>query len=693
MRRTTHKSLLVRGCAAVVMAVVVWVSAGADAVGQPAVQPVQGPVPAVDALPEVSGGDGVEHDARVVEELPDIAPETSVPAAPPPADVSTRSDGTVAGSRVPTGQGGQPRSAPQARTPETLEEPWTSTVNPRATVVPGQMRSDREPIPAGFTKADADKAETMEARINSERSLRVMAAPGCQVYWPAPFEVCGAIRDKYNALGGPNSFLLFPKTNELTNPDGVGKRTEFMNGPIYWSPQGGAHPVVNHFLAAWARHGYENSYIGYPTTDEIVNPDGIGRRQHFTGSTIYWHLNEAYSIGGAIADKWNSLGAERGQLGYPISDELVLPDGQGRMNRFQHGVIYWHPTTGAHEITGNILSEWSSAGFERSGLRYPIEAPNQEVAGATSQRFQGGYLTDLGPSVGIPNNALGISFGVKTQSRPIVTSDGPWTSVEDQAVKFSIRSDVLQSVNYQLEFKNLAANNKFSYLLGIPREFRAVVSNSARVGIFTAANKEIGAIQTPVAISDDGTWHDVSASTLGTEVTYRVTVPTVLRAAQGMALDSYGQAISNGWEDWKELGPTERDTCAADPIQCKRAKSAWKDAVSRSTAEYPGKDSINNRVDAARHCIWQGLTTERANASFAEAMAEAHELDKPSEGRPQDDAMDRYNNATGRQVGLRLENQGDKVQNVCIRYSHEARIVDPPPTSNPNGIDLIILYE
>ena len=30
--------------------------------------------------------------------------------------------------------------------------------------------------------------------------------------------------------------LLFPKTNELTNPDGVGKRTEFQNGPIYWSP-------------------------------------------------------------------------------------------------------------------------------------------------------------------------------------------------------------------------------------------------------------------------------------------------------------------------------------------------------------------------------------------------------------------------------------------------------------------------
>lgn len=176
----------------------------------------------------------------------------------------------------------------------------------------------------------------MEAAL-ADDGVRAMAAPGCQVYWPAPYEVCGAIRDKYNELGGPNSFLLFPKTNELTNPDGVGKRTEFLNGPIYWSPQGGAHPVVNHFLAAWARHNYETGYIGYPTTDELVNPDGIGRRQHFTGATIYWHLNEAYSVGGAIADTWHERGAEgaTGLLGYPTSDEEPLPDGVGRRNTFE----------------------------------------------------------------------------------------------------------------------------------------------------------------------------------------------------------------------------------------------------------------------------------------------------------------------------------------------------------------------
>lgn len=267
--------------------------------------------------------------------------------------------------------------------------------------MPGEMRSDREEIPAGFTKEEADRAETMEAALTgNDGAIQTQAAPGCQVYWPAPYEVCGAIRDKYNALGGPNSFLLFPKTNELTNPDGIGKRTEFLNGPIYWSPQGGAHPVVNHFLAAWARHQYENGHLGYPTTDEIVNPDGIGRRQHFEGSTIYWFANEAYSVGGAIADRWHQIGAERadGLLGYPTSDEQVLPDGVGRMNRFQRGVIYWHPETGAREIVGFIQLLWEFTGYEVGPFGYPSTFPVRASDGSIRQEFTEGYLDQSSPA-------------------------------------------------------------------------------------------------------------------------------------------------------------------------------------------------------------------------------------------------------------------------------------------------------
>ncbi|MFF9691385.1 hypothetical protein [Streptomyces sp. NPDC014623] len=260
---------------------------------------------------------------------------------------------------------------------------WQPTASPESHIRPGKMRSDREKVPRGFSKKDADRAETMEARL---------AADGdCQVYWPAPYEVCGTIRDKYNELGGPNSFLSLPKSNELTNPDGYGKRTEFLNGPIYWSPQGGAHPVVNHFFAAWARNGYEAGKVGYPTSDEIVNPDGVGRRQYFERSTIYWKLNEAYAVGGAIRDKWGEAGWESGYLGYPISDEFTTPDGLERGSRFEHGMIYWTEAYGAHPVSGGLLAKWTLSGYEKGPYGYPIT--DQKPRGSSfDQEFQFGTM-------------------------------------------------------------------------------------------------------------------------------------------------------------------------------------------------------------------------------------------------------------------------------------------------------------
>ncbi|RDI59039.1 LGFP repeat-containing protein [Nocardia pseudobrasiliensis] len=260
------------------------------------------------------------------------------------------------------------------------------------------MRSDREKVPGGFTKGQADKAETMEAAMIARNAQR-RVTDGCQVYWPAPYEVCGAIRDKYNELGGPNSFLLLPTSNELSNPDGFGKRSTFQNGPIYWSSDSGAHPVVNHFFAAWQRNGWEAGVLKYPTSDEFVNPDGIGRRQYFQGGTIYWKLNEAYYVAGAIRDKWGETGWEGGFLGYPISDELGTSGGMGRFNRFEHGVIYWSGPSGAHPVSGGILDKWAATNYENGPYGFPVS--DQRPRGkAVDQDFQGG-------TIGWPTTAVG----------------------------------------------------------------------------------------------------------------------------------------------------------------------------------------------------------------------------------------------------------------------------------------------
>lgn len=272
--------------------------------------------------------------------------------------------------------------APEDNGQKRKPQKWAPTKNPNKKVTPGKMRSDCEEIPEGFTKEQADKAETLEAAALSPESAdgqpRLLVAPNCQVYWPAPYEVCGAIRDKYNELGGPNSFLLWPNSNELTSPDGVGKRTVFQNGPIYWSPWGGAHPVANHFFAAWARHGYETGYLGYPTTDEIGTANG-GRRQEFQGAGIYWHFNEAYAIGGAIRDRWNSAGAEAGPLGYPTSDEIPVNRDGGRYNNFENGTISWSGPMGTRLLFGAIRDRWAEVGREDGELGLPLT--DEQVAG------------------------------------------------------------------------------------------------------------------------------------------------------------------------------------------------------------------------------------------------------------------------------------------------------------------------
>ncbi|PBC57406.1 LGFP repeat-containing protein [Rhodococcus sp. ACPA1] len=155
--------------------------------------------------------------------------------------------------------------------------------------------------------------------------------------------------------------------------------------------------------AKWGNYGYEGGFIKYPTTDEILNPDGVGRRQHVQGADIYWNVVPgAHVIGGAIKDKWNTVGSEQNGslLGYPTTDEIILPGGAGRMNRFERGVIYWSPATSAHPVTGKILEYWSSLGYEAGQFGYPV-GDEYAFNSGRAQDFQNGrldaYQTDPSP--------------------------------------------------------------------------------------------------------------------------------------------------------------------------------------------------------------------------------------------------------------------------------------------------------
>jgi GH43 family beta-xylosidase len=184
--------------------------------------------------------------------------------------------------------------------------------------------------------------------------------------------VYGAIREKWESLGAENGFLGEPLTDELGTPDGVGRYNHFQRGSIYWTPTTGAHEVHGAIRDKWAALGWERSPLGYPTSDEQVTVDGVGRVSFFQRGTIFWHpAVGAFAVYGAIGDKYRSISYERG-YGYPVTDELGTPDGIGRFNHFQRGSIYWTPSTGAHLIYGAIRDKWASLGWERGFLGYPL---------------------------------------------------------------------------------------------------------------------------------------------------------------------------------------------------------------------------------------------------------------------------------------------------------------------------------
>lgn len=166
-------------------------------------------------------------------------------------------------------------------------------------------------------------------------------------------------------------------------------------GPVVTSSR---HPIVGAIKAAYDRQALR---LGQAKGPEVPTADQIGRWQEFDGGAIYWHPHvdsgRAHIVWGDILKEWRRVGSEP-ITGYPITDELPCPDGVGRFNYFAgapaHGraAIYWHPKTGAHPVWGGFLDWWAYNDHERGPLGYPTSGEYVNAAGVTVQDFQGGQL-------------------------------------------------------------------------------------------------------------------------------------------------------------------------------------------------------------------------------------------------------------------------------------------------------------
>ncbi|WP_298155041.1 hypothetical protein [Flavobacterium sp.] len=117
----------------------------------------------------------------------------------------------------------------------------------------------------------------------------------------------------------------------------------------------------------------QNFILGAPVSDEFRTPNKEGAGQHFEGGSIYWSPGTgAHEIHGAIKDKWAALGWENSFLGFPVTDEKPTPDGYGRFNFFEGGAIYFHPHLGTFAIPKGIIEIWKREGWEKGKLGYPV---------------------------------------------------------------------------------------------------------------------------------------------------------------------------------------------------------------------------------------------------------------------------------------------------------------------------------
>jgi uncharacterized protein with LGFP repeats len=248
---------------------------------------------------------------------------------------------------------------------------------------------------------------------------------------PAPFLAARfAIDAKYAQLGGVIGFLGQALNDLQIAADGIGCFKQYQGGSIYWNPSTGAFEVHGAIRDKWNLLGAEQSFLGYPATDETGTPDGVGRYNAFQGGSIYWTPDtDAHEVHGAIRDKWASMGWERSLLGYPATDETGTPDGVGRYNAFQGGSIYWTPDTDAHEVHGAIRDKWASMGWERSYLGYPTSDEMSVVlpssGPAEENNFQRGNITWT-PASGAIATPLTLHFhDVVTSGLPL----GGWVDI------------------------------------------------------------------------------------------------------------------------------------------------------------------------------------------------------------------------------------------------------------------------
>ena len=205
--------------------------------------------------------------------------------------------------------------------------------------------------------------------------------------------IYGVILDKYQSLGGPaDSDLGFPTINEVAGLAGPDTRVSTFSASdkpaIFWTPDTGAFAVRGAINAAWDKLGGSAGALGVPIEDERYDGDNVS--QKFTGGELTWNLGTKTftSTPPEFADNlvglevpsdaatlinlaWRASGGLGGPLGARQGQQSTIGD-NGATQGYAGGKIFYSPDTGAHAVTGAILSKYESSGGATGDLGFPV---------------------------------------------------------------------------------------------------------------------------------------------------------------------------------------------------------------------------------------------------------------------------------------------------------------------------------
>lgn len=176
-------------------------------------------------------------------------------------------------------------------------------------------------------------------------------------------------------------------------------------------------PPAGPIGARWTELGGATGVLGPPLTAEYAVPGG--RAQDFRSGTIVSTGAGTWEVQAAILLRYRALGGPGGALGAPTTGTQRRGPG-GRFGDFTGGSIFWSPTAGAHELTGDLLTAYRAAGGPGGALGWPLSSV-RPVGDGRMALFQGGVLTwrpgpegvhSVSGAVGVRYAQLGGAAGV-----------------------------------------------------------------------------------------------------------------------------------------------------------------------------------------------------------------------------------------------------------------------------------------